>query len=52
LVLNQLASGGARRLPDLEPEIVYLALTPFLGHREAIAQARPLAGREDGVAAR
>lgn len=44
LVLNQLAGDGARRLSDLEPEIVYLALTPFLGHQAAIEHARPVAG--------
>lgn len=50
LVLNQLAGDGARRLSDLEPEIVYLALAPFLGHREALEQARPVAGRDsDGL---
>jgi AcrR family transcriptional regulator len=46
LILNQLAGDGARRLSDLEPEIVYLALAPFLGHQEALAQARPVAGRD------
>lgn len=49
LILNQLAGDGARRLSDLEPEIVYLALAPFLGHREALAQARPVAGGEYDV---
>jgi AcrR family transcriptional regulator len=42
LILNQLAGEGAARLPDLEPEIVYLALAPFLGHRAAVEQARPV----------
>jgi AcrR family transcriptional regulator len=46
LVINQLAGDGARRLSDLEPEIVYLALAPFLGHRQAVLQARPVAGRD------
>jgi AcrR family transcriptional regulator len=46
LVLNQLAGDGAARLADLEPEIVYLALAPFLGHRVAVEQARPVAGRD------
>jgi len=46
LVVNQLAGDGARSLLDLEPEIAYLALAPFLGHREALDQARPLAGEE------
>jgi hypothetical protein len=45
-VLNQLTGEGAGRLSVLEPEIVYLALAPFLGHKEAIEQARPVAGRD------
>ncbi|HEV2789878.1 MAG TPA: TetR/AcrR family transcriptional regulator [Solirubrobacterales bacterium] len=40
LILNQIASGRADRLPDLLPEIVYLAVSPFGGHEEALQQAR------------
>jgi AcrR family transcriptional regulator len=40
LVLNQIANGRAGRLPDLLPEIVYLAVGPFGGHEEAMRQAR------------
>jgi AcrR family transcriptional regulator len=43
LILNQIATGKADRLPELLPEIVYLAVCPFAGHDEALAQAR-LAG--------
>lgn len=43
LILNQIAIGEAHRLPQLLPEIVYLAVTPFGGHEEALRQAR-LAG--------
>jgi AcrR family transcriptional regulator len=43
LVFNQLAAGRPERLSELQPEIVYLALAPFVGHREALEQARPVA---------
>lgn len=39
LILNQIASGEAERLPELLPEIAYLAVGPFGGHDEAIKQA-------------
>jgi AcrR family transcriptional regulator len=39
LILNQIASGQVDRLPDLLPEIVYLAVSPFGGHEEAIEQS-------------
>jgi len=40
LLLNQIASGEPERLPELLPELVYLAISPFGGHQEAIKQAR------------
>jgi len=40
LILNQVAAGKADRLPDLLPEIVYLAVNPFGGHEEALNQSR------------
>jgi AcrR family transcriptional regulator len=40
LILNQIALGRADRLPELLPEIVYLAVVPFGGHEEAMRQAR------------
>lgn len=43
LILNQIAIGNVDRLPELLPEIVYLAVSPFGGHEEALEQAR-LAG--------
>jgi AcrR family transcriptional regulator len=43
LILNQIAIGQAHRLPELLPEIVYLAVTPYGGHEEALEQSR-LAG--------
>lgn len=40
LIFNQIAAGNAARLPDLLPELVYLAVAPFAGHEEALAQVR------------
>jgi AcrR family transcriptional regulator len=40
LILNQIAIGKADRLPELLPEIVYLAVSPFGGHDEALNQSR------------
>lgn len=45
LLLNQIATGKASQLPQLLPEIVYLAVSPFGGHKEALRQSR-LAGSE------
>jgi AcrR family transcriptional regulator len=43
LILNQIALGKADRLPELLPELVYLAVSPFGGHEAALHQAQ-LAG--------
>jgi len=43
LILNQIAIGKADRLPELLPELVYLAVSPFGGHEAALHQAQ-LAG--------
>jgi TetR/AcrR family transcriptional regulator len=40
LILNQIAIGRPEDLPELLPEIVYLAVSPFAGHDEAIKQSR------------
>lgn len=40
LILNQIAAGETDRLPELLPEIVYLAVSPFGGHEEALHQSR------------
>lgn len=45
LVFHEVAGGHPERLPDLLPDIVYLAIAPFAGHDEALRQAR-LAGGE------
>lgn len=40
LILNQVAADRCDHLPELLPELVYLALAPFAGHDEAVRQAR------------
>lgn len=40
LILNQIATGRADRLPELRGEIVYLTVSPYGGHEEALEQAR------------
>lgn len=50
LIFNQIAAGRTDQLPELLPEIVYIALLPFDGHDEATRQARLTAdaARSDG----
>lgn len=40
LVLNQIATDKTDRLLELLPDLVYLAVSPFGGHEEAIRQSR------------
>ena len=40
LILNQISTGNADRLPELLPEIVYLTVSPYAGHEEALKQSR------------
>jgi AcrR family transcriptional regulator len=40
LILNQIATGKPERLPELLPEIVYLTVSPYGGHEEALRQSR------------
>jgi AcrR family transcriptional regulator len=51
LLLNQIAAGETERLPELLPKIVYLVVSPYGGHEEALEQSR-LAGKAEisGVA--
>ncbi len=49
LILNQIATGQPDRLPELLPELVYLAVSPYGGHEEALRQSR-LAGKTDTAA--
>jgi AcrR family transcriptional regulator len=45
LILNQIAIGKADRLPELLPEIVYLAVSPFGGHEAALHQSQLVSER-------
>lgn len=47
LIFNQIAAGRTAQLPELLPEIVYLAVAPFAGHAEALEQVRLVEGRAD-----
>ena len=49
LILNHIAAGKADRLPELRGEIVYLTVSPYGGHAEALAQARLARETEIGV---
>ena len=40
LVFNQIAAGRTEQLPELLPEVVYVALLPYAGHDEAARQAQ------------
>lgn len=40
LVFDRVTAGEAERLPELLPELVYLAVAPFAGHDAALAEAR------------
>lgn len=49
LILNHIATGAADQLPELLPEIVYLAVSPYGGHEEGIKQSRLAKAGADGV---
>lgn len=40
VIFSQIAAGRTAQLPELLPEIVYIALLPFAGHDEAARQAQ------------
>lgn len=40
VVRREIAQGGAARLPALVPDLIYSALAPFLGQREALRISR------------
>ncbi|HEX6780785.1 MAG TPA: TetR/AcrR family transcriptional regulator [Solirubrobacterales bacterium] len=46
LILNQIANSKPHELLELLPEIVYLTVSPFGGHEEALRQSR-LAGKTE-----
>jgi hypothetical protein len=47
LIYNQITAGEVERLPELLPEIVYIALLPFSGHEQALREARLADGAGD-----
>lgn len=52
LLFAQLGAGNVKRLPELLPEIVYIAILPFAGHDEALRQARLTSSSQaDAIAA-
>jgi AcrR family transcriptional regulator len=51
LVFNHVVTGRTEQLPELLPELVYIALLPFAGHDEALKQAQ-LARTDSGSEAR
>lgn len=52
LILNQIATGQGDRLLELLPELVYLAVSPFGGHEEALEQSRLARASEASGASR
>jgi AcrR family transcriptional regulator len=46
LILNQIATGNPDKLLELLPEIVYLTVSPFGGHEEALRQSREAGNTE------
>ena len=51
LVFDRVTAEEAERLPELLPDIVYLAVAPFAGHDAAIAEAEACAPVASGSAA-
>lgn len=43
LIADRIASGQASELPELLPDLVYIALSPFVGPEEALRQAQEAA---------
>lgn len=52
LILNHIADGKGDRLPELRGEIVYLTVSPYGGHEEALEQARLARETETSVTER
>jgi len=48
LMLNQIATGKAELLPEVLPEIVYLAVSPYGGHEAALNQSQIARERTSG----
>lgn len=47
LIFNQIAAGRTERLPELLPEIVYIALLPMTGHEQATKEAQLVSDKAD-----
>lgn len=50
LIFDLVTADEPERLPELLPELVYLAVAPFAGHRAALAEARASEPTLDGAA--
>lgn len=37
LIFNEASTGDARKLPGLLPEMIYMAVVPYMGHEKAVA---------------
>jgi AcrR family transcriptional regulator len=48
LLLNQIATGRSDRLPELLPQIVYLAVSPYGGHEVALEQSKLASSETSG----
>ncbi|MGH2975534.1 MAG: hypothetical protein ACRDLL_11795, partial [Solirubrobacterales bacterium] len=40
LIVGQILAGNTARLPELLPDVVYIATVPYLGQEEALRQSR------------
>jgi AcrR family transcriptional regulator len=49
LIFNEIAAKRSERLPELAPQIVYLAVAPFGGHEEAVRQSQLVEGATTGA---
>jgi hypothetical protein len=52
LIFNEIAAERSERLPELAPQIVYLAVAPFGGHEEAVRQSQLVEGATTGAGRR
>jgi AcrR family transcriptional regulator len=50
LIFDRVTAGAAEQLPELLPEVVYLAVAPFAGHDAAIEEARACSAAVAGAA--
>jgi len=43
LIFNEASAGNSKKLPELLPEMIYLAVVPYMGHEAALAAMRETA---------